>query len=172
MTESKVLVVPCVQLFVTPWTVACQAPLTIGLLQTGVLDWVVIGFSRRSSRPRDQTQSPTLQANSLPSGPPGQPLANEYTLKSHVLRRTEKLLPFPPLDCFLQHRNHTVENYGVIPTSHSYLANIEKIDVAIHQILSSTFLSWLVISFQPDTFIKNADGYFKNFLWNYPKSLC
>ena len=95
MTESKVLAALCVQLSVTPWTVACQAPLTIGLLQTGVLDWVVIGFSRRSSRPRDQTQTPALQADSLPSEPPGQPLANEYTLKSHVLRCTEVRNVYP-----------------------------------------------------------------------------
>ena len=30
----------CVQLFVTPWTVACQAPLSMGILQAGILEWV------------------------------------------------------------------------------------------------------------------------------------
>ena len=39
----------------TPWTVAQQAPLSIGLFQTGTLEWVAISFSRGSSRP-DQTR--------------------------------------------------------------------------------------------------------------------
>ena len=42
-----------------------------GIFQARVLEWVVISFSKRSSQPRDQTQSPTLQADALPSEPPG-----------------------------------------------------------------------------------------------------
>ena len=41
-----------------------------GILQGSVLEWVVIPFSRGSSWPRDQTWSPVLQVNSLPSQPP------------------------------------------------------------------------------------------------------
>ena len=29
-----------VQLFVTPWTVACQAPLSMGILQARILEWI------------------------------------------------------------------------------------------------------------------------------------
>ena len=29
-----------VQLFATPWTVACQAPLSTGILQARILEWV------------------------------------------------------------------------------------------------------------------------------------
>ena len=36
-----------VQLFVTPWTVACQAPLSMGILQARILEWVTIFFSTR-----------------------------------------------------------------------------------------------------------------------------
>ena len=43
-------------LFVTPWTVACQAPLSVGILQARILEWVAMLSSRRSARPRDQTQ--------------------------------------------------------------------------------------------------------------------
>ena len=39
----------------TPWTVACQAPLSIGIFQESILEWVAISFSRGSSWPRDQT---------------------------------------------------------------------------------------------------------------------
>ena len=44
-----------VRLFATPWTVARQALLSMGILQARKLEWVVISFSRGSSQPRDQT---------------------------------------------------------------------------------------------------------------------
>ena len=43
-----------VRLFVTPWTVARQAPLH-EISQARILEWVVISSSREYSRPRDQT---------------------------------------------------------------------------------------------------------------------
>ena len=36
--------------------VACQAPLSMGILQARILKWVAMPFSRGSSQPRDQTQ--------------------------------------------------------------------------------------------------------------------
>ena len=45
-----------VQLFATLWTVAHQAPLSMGILQARLLEWVAIPFSRGSSQLRDQTQ--------------------------------------------------------------------------------------------------------------------
>ena len=45
-----------VQLFVTPWTVDCQDPLSMGILQARILEWVAMPSSRGSSQPRDQTQ--------------------------------------------------------------------------------------------------------------------
>ena len=39
--------------FVTPWAVACQAPLSIGFPQARILEWVATPFSRGSSRFRD-----------------------------------------------------------------------------------------------------------------------
>ena len=44
-----------------------------GILQGRILDWVAIPFSNRSFQPRDWTWSPTLQADSLLSEPPGKP---------------------------------------------------------------------------------------------------
>ena len=38
-----------VQLFATPWTVAHQAPLTMGVLQAKILAWVAVSSSRGSS---------------------------------------------------------------------------------------------------------------------------
>ena len=44
-----------VRLFATPWTVACQASLSVGFPRQEILEWVAISFSRGSSRPRDWT---------------------------------------------------------------------------------------------------------------------
>ena len=41
---------------VTPWTGAHQAPLSLGILQARILEWVARPSSRRSSQCRDQTQ--------------------------------------------------------------------------------------------------------------------
>ena len=54
----------CVQLIAMPWTVAHQAR---------ILEWVAISSSRGTSQPRDWTQSPALQADSLQIEPPGKP---------------------------------------------------------------------------------------------------
>ena len=69
------------QLFVTPWTVAQEAPLSTEVKNSvaRILEWVAISFSRGSSQPRDSPDpgikpgSPALQADSLISRPPGKP---------------------------------------------------------------------------------------------------
>ena len=45
-----------VQIFVTPWTLAHQVPLSMGILQARTLEWIPMSFSRGSSQPRDQIQ--------------------------------------------------------------------------------------------------------------------
>ena len=47
----------CVPLFVTTWTIAHWAPLSMGVLQARILEWVAMSFSRRSSWPRGQTHT-------------------------------------------------------------------------------------------------------------------
>ena len=42
-----------VQLFAAPWTVGRQAPLSMGILQAKILEWVAVASSRGSSWPRD-----------------------------------------------------------------------------------------------------------------------
>ena len=58
---------------VTPWTIACQAPLSM-VLQARILKWVVIPFPGDLPDPGIQPGSPALQADSLPSEPPGEPV--------------------------------------------------------------------------------------------------
>ena len=40
----------------TPWTVAHQAPLSMGILQARILEWFALPSSRGSSQPRDWIQ--------------------------------------------------------------------------------------------------------------------
>ena len=56
-----------VRLFVTPWTVASQAPLSMRILQASVLEWVSMPSPGGSSQPRKWTQGSRItgQADSL-----------------------------------------------------------------------------------------------------------
>ena len=49
------LVAQRVWVFATPWIAARQAPLSMGILQARILEWVAIPFSRGSSRPKNWT---------------------------------------------------------------------------------------------------------------------
>ena len=51
----------CVRLFATPWTVACQAPLSMGILQARILEWVA------SSPPPGDLPNPGIEPMSLVS---------------------------------------------------------------------------------------------------------
>ena len=53
---NKVKSLSHVWLSVTSWTVACQAPPSMGFFQARILEWVASSFSKGSSQPRDQTQ--------------------------------------------------------------------------------------------------------------------
>ena len=43
-------------LFATPWAIARQAPLSMEILQAGILEWVAMPSSRGSSQSGDPTQ--------------------------------------------------------------------------------------------------------------------
>ncbi|CAM9632051.1 unnamed protein product [Rangifer tarandus platyrhynchus] len=51
-----------------------------GILQTRILEWVAIPFSRGSSQPRDRSGSLALQADSLLSEIPGKP--KKYSIRA------------------------------------------------------------------------------------------
>ena len=63
----------CVQLFVTPWTVSHQAPLSKGFSRHEY--WSELPFPSPGDFPDPEIEpgSPALQADSLPSKPPGKP---------------------------------------------------------------------------------------------------
>ncbi|CAI9162923.1 unnamed protein product [Rangifer tarandus platyrhynchus] len=55
-----------------------------GILQARILKWVAISFSRGSSRPGMEPGSPVLQADSLPSEPPGKVICVYTYIYSHT----------------------------------------------------------------------------------------
>ena len=73
MLSVCALLFTSVQLFEILWTVAHQAPLSMGILQARILEWVARPSSRGPSQYRIELASPVLQADSLPTEPPGEP---------------------------------------------------------------------------------------------------
>ena len=57
----------------TPWTAACQAPLSTGILQARILEWIAMLSSRDLPNPGIEPRSPPLHSDSLLSEPPGKP---------------------------------------------------------------------------------------------------
>ena len=75
----------CVQLFVTPWTVACQAPLSMGFSSQEY--WSGLSFPSPGHLPNPGIKptspvSPALQADSLPPETWGKPIHVQHT-QSH-----------------------------------------------------------------------------------------
>ena len=59
--------------FVAPWTVACLTPLSMGLSQARLLQWVPISSSRVSSQPNDQTSVSYVTCIGFTIETPGKP---------------------------------------------------------------------------------------------------
>ena len=58
-----------------PMNLAHRAPLSMGILQARILEWVAMLFSRVSPNPGIEPKSPELQADSLLSEPTAKPEA-------------------------------------------------------------------------------------------------
>ena len=54
-----------------PMAVACQASLSMGILQARILEWAAMPSSRGSSKPRDRTQVSCIAGGFFE--PPGKP---------------------------------------------------------------------------------------------------
>ena len=74
MKESKVKSLSHVQLFGTPWTVARQAPLSMGFSRQEYWSGLPFPFPGDLPNPGIEPGSPTLQADALSSEPPGKPI--------------------------------------------------------------------------------------------------
>ena len=63
----------CVQLFATPWTAACQAPLSMGFPRQEYWSGLPFPCSRGSSRCRDRTHASCIADGFFTAEPPGKP---------------------------------------------------------------------------------------------------
>ena len=64
----------CVRLFVALWPVAHQAPLSVGILQAKILEWVAMPPLQGSSQPKDRTQVFHIAGGFIIILSPGKPL--------------------------------------------------------------------------------------------------
>ena len=73
LIKIKIKLHSCVRLFVTPWTVAHQAPPSVGFPRQEY--WSGLPFCSPWDRPDPGIEpwSPALQADALTSEPPGKP---------------------------------------------------------------------------------------------------
>ena len=80
--KVKVKSLSCVRLFVTPWTVAHQAPLSMGFSRQEY--WSGLPFPSPGDPPDAEIKpgSPILQADALLSEPPGKPMQFESMVKT------------------------------------------------------------------------------------------
>ena len=87
----------CVQLFVTPWTVAHQAPLSMGFFRQEYWNGLPFPSPGDIPNPRIEHRSSALQADSLPSEPPGKPKAKFRGGPSGLLFHNHHLTDCPQL---------------------------------------------------------------------------
>ena len=64
----------CVELFVTPWTLACKAPPSMEFSMKEYWDGFPFPSSEDLPDPGIKARSPALQADFLPSESPGKPI--------------------------------------------------------------------------------------------------
>ena len=73
ITKCDVLVAQSCPILWNPMGCSPPGSSSCGILQARTLEWVAIPFSRGSSQHTNQTQVPRLQADFIPSEPPGKP---------------------------------------------------------------------------------------------------
>ena len=84
------LVIKSFSTLVTPWTIALQAPLSMGFPRQEYWSGLPFPSPEDLADPRIKPLSPALQADSLPTEPPGNPctlnlLENKSLCKSPIL---------------------------------------------------------------------------------------
>ena len=78
--KVKVKLLSRVRLFATPWTVAYQAPPSIGFSREEYWSGLLFPSPGDLPDPRIEPTSPALQADALPSEPPGKTLFVHFSI--------------------------------------------------------------------------------------------
>ena len=82
--ERKVKLLSCLRLFATPWTIAYQAPLSMEFSRQEYWSGLPFPSPGDLPEPGNEPRSSALQADTLPSEPPGKPnrhLTSEIIVK-------------------------------------------------------------------------------------------
>ena len=77
---SKVKLLSCVRFFATPWTVAYQAPPSMGFSRQEYWNGLPFPSPGALPDPGIEPGSPALQADALPSEPPAKPIQYQNAL--------------------------------------------------------------------------------------------
>ena len=112
----------CVQLFATPWTVAHQAPPSMGFSRQEY--WSGLPFPSPGDLPNPGIElgSPVLQTDALPSEPPGKPNQCKYRSKGLTGMITyNSSISFEIFIEYTKKRNVHTKSYLVSPLSWTYI---------------------------------------------------
>ena len=82
-SKIKVMSLSCVQLFATPWTITYQTPLFMGFSKQEYWNGFPFPSPGDFPDPGLKPRSPALQADALPSEPPGKPKNVQTTVQLH-----------------------------------------------------------------------------------------
>ena len=96
VSKSELKVLGCVQLFVTPWTVAHQVPLSIEFSRPEYWSGQPFPSPGDLSNPGIEPMSSALQVDSLLSQPPGKPFQKQITNPSGISNIISCLYPLFP----------------------------------------------------------------------------
>ena len=98
----------CVRLFVTPWTIAYQAPLSMGFSKQGYWSGLPCPLLGDLPDPGMEPRSPTLQADALPSKPPGK--HQPFTQIGKVWVNPDLSFPLPFCSTLMASARNPVDN--------------------------------------------------------------
>ena len=110
-----------------------------GILQARTLEWIAIPFSRGSSQPRDWTWVSCMQAESLPSEPPGKPMKEIRSCQNNIFPQIATWLPSSPPSMSSFSSQLLDEVYPDYP--------IQRWNLNLHLCNSRFFLSYLSFCF-------------------------
>ena len=125
--RKKVKSLSRVQLFATPWTVAYQAPLSLGFSRQEYSSGFPFPSPGDLPNPGIEPGSPTLQADALSSEPPGKPHINGEKKERKKESEVTQLCPTlcDPMDC-------------------------SQPGSSVHGVLQARILEWVAVSYSRD----------------------
>ena len=137
------LVTHCVWLFATPWTVARRTPLSMGILQTRVLEWVAMPSSRGSFQPGDQTQISCITGGFFTVWATREAPTNCAHCKCRILNSEDLRDSLVPV------LHEWVNEWVKVAQSCPTLCN--SMDYTVHEVLQARILEEIAFSFSRDT---------------------